>query len=68
MLYGSANYRLIHYNGCGDDEYHTPSTPPEHPRDGWQVEEDFVDAIRDDVLHGSFRPRCHVMHTISFAD
>ena len=34
----------------------SPSTFPEHPRDGWQVEEDFVDAIRDGrpVTHTSF--------------
>ena len=39
----------------GDDEYQ-PFDIPEHPRNGWQVEEDFVDAIRDGrpVTHTSF--------------
>ena len=41
--------------GEGDDEYQSFDIP-EHPRDGWQVEEDFVDAIRDGrpVTHTSF--------------
>jgi predicted dehydrogenase len=41
--------------GEGDDEYQ-PLALPEHPRDGWQVEEDFVDAIREGkpVTHTNF--------------
>lgn len=41
--------------GEGDDEYQ-PFDIPEHPRNGWQVEEDFVAAIRDGrpVTHTSF--------------
>ena len=41
--------------GEDDDEYQSFDIP-EHPRDGWQVEEDFVDAIRDGrtVTHTSF--------------
>lgn len=41
--------------GEGDDAYQ-PFAIPEHPRDGWQVEEDFVAAIRDGrpVTHTSF--------------
>ena len=41
--------------GEGDDEYQSFDIP-EHPRDGWQVEEDFVDAIRDGrpVTHTNF--------------
>ena len=39
-----------------DDEEFQPLALPEHPRNGWQVEEDFVDAIRDGraVTHTSF--------------
>ena len=41
--------------GAGDDEYQ-PLDLPEHPRNGWQVEEDFVDSIRDGrpVTHTNF--------------
>ena len=41
--------------GAGDEDYQ-PLELPAHPRNGWQVEEDFVDAIRDGrpVTHTSF--------------
>lgn len=41
--------------GEGDDEYQLLALP-EHPRNGWQVEEDFVDAIREGkpVTHTNF--------------
>ncbi len=41
--------------GEGDSEYQ-PLQLPEHPRNGWQVEEDFVDSIRDgkQVTHTNF--------------
>jgi len=41
--------------GEGDDEYQALDLP-EHPRNGWQVEEDFVDSIRDGrpVTHTNF--------------
>lgn len=41
--------------GEGDSEYQLLQSP-EHPRNGWQVEEDFVAAIRDGkkVTHTSF--------------
>ena len=39
-----------------DDKEYQPLELPAHPRNGWQVEEDFVDAIRDGrpVTHTSF--------------
>ncbi|MGY8824246.1 MAG: Gfo/Idh/MocA family protein [Candidatus Latescibacterota bacterium] len=41
--------------GEGDSEYQ-PLQLPEHPRNGWRVEEEFVDAIRDgkQVTHTNF--------------
>ena len=41
--------------GAGDEDYQ-PLELPAHPRNGWQVEEDFVDAIRDGrpVTHTNF--------------